>query len=159
MNDIWKYFEDCTSDLTIPDEWENVSYEFNTCPSWCFKGFRILIQHADPKERKFENSPRFYIFRANDRGNSSFSWHTHSETFSDVLKILSDEQTYHDVANGFMEKHRKESIAIALNDFNKERQKIKNYEYLSLDDWLLTYGNDLSDKDYKEGQAIVALFD
>jgi len=142
MNDIWKYFEDCTSDLTIPDEWENVSYQHDTCPSWCFKGFHIMVQHVDPKEREFEDNPRFYIFRMNDYGDSPFSWHTHSETFSDVLKILADEQTYHDVAKGFMEKHRKE-----------------NYEYLSLDEWLLTYGNDLSEQDYKEGQAIVALFD
>ena len=100
-----------------------------------------MIQHANPKKREFEDSPRFYIFRMNDYGDH-MSWQTHSETFSGVLKILSDEQTYHDVANGFMEKHRKES-----------------YDYLSLDDWLLFYGKDLSDQDYKEGQAIVELFD
>ena len=141
MNDIWKYFEDCTSDLTIPDEWENVSYQHDTCPSWCFKGFHIMIQHANPKKRAFEDSPRFYIFRENDYGDPK-SWQTHHETFTGVLKILADEQTYHDVANGFMEKHRKES-----------------YEYLSLDEWLLTYGNDLSKQNYKEGQAIVELFD
>ena len=139
--DIWKHFEDCISDLTIPDEWENDSFKDDTCPSWWFKGFRIMIQHANPKKREFEDSPRFYIFRENDYGDH-MSWQTHSETFSGVLKILADEQTYHDVANGFMEKHRKES-----------------YEYLSLDEWLLTYGNDLSKQDYEEGQAIVALFD
>ena len=144
MNDIWKYFEDCTSDLTIPDEWENESFQNDTCPSWVFKGFHIMIHHADPNKREkgFEDSPRFHIFRRNDYANDPFSWETHSETFTGVLKILADEQTYHDVANGFMEKHRKE-----------------NYEYLSLDEWLLTYGNDLHEQDYKEGQAIVALFD
>ena len=138
---IWKDFEDCTSDLTIPDEWENVSYKDDTCPSWCFKGFHIMIQHANPKKREFEDSPRFYIFRMNDYGDH-MSWQTHSETFTGVLKILADEQTYHDVAKGFMEKYRKE-----------------NYKSLSLDEWLLTYGNDLHEQNYKEGQAIVVLFD
>ena len=143
MNDIWKYFEDCTSDLTIPDEWQNVSYQHDTCPSWCFKGFHIMIQHANPKKREqgFEDSPRFHIFRMNDYGDH-MSWQTHHETFTGVFKILADEQTYHDVAKGFMEKHKKE-----------------NYKDLPLNEWLLTYGNDLHEQDYKEGQAIVALFD
>ena len=136
------YFDSCVADLKIPDEWENVSYGNDTCPSWVFKGFHIMIDHPDPKEREqgFEDDPRFHIFRMNDYGDHP-SWEAHHETFSGVLKILADVQTYHDVANGFMEKHSKES-----------------YEDLPLNEWLLTYGNDLHKQDYKEGQAILELF-
>ena len=134
------YFDSCVADLKIPDEWENVSYKDDTCPSWCFKGFHIMIQHTNPKKREFEDSPRFYIFRMNDYGDH-MSWQTHSETFTGVLQILADEKTYHDVAKGFMEKNKKE-----------------NYKSLSLDEWLQEYGDNLHEQDYKEGQAIIELF-
>jgi len=137
------FFDDCVSDLAMPEGWEDVSYGNDSCPSWAFKGFQIFINHADWKKREdgVEDESRFWIIREVDYGGSS--WSASADTFDDVLKIINDEETYHAVARAFMDMHSKP-------DFKK----------LSLDEWLWEYGDTLKYDDYRdEGEAIMGLFD
>tara|TARA_R110000850_G_C9835636_1_gene453773 strand:+ start:481 stop:777 length:297 start_codon:yes stop_codon:yes gene_type:complete len=39
--------EEYTKDLTIPEEWENVSYKNDIAPSWHYNGWHIYIHHYD----------------------------------------------------------------------------------------------------------------
>ena len=39
--------EEYTKDLTIPKEWENVSYKNDLAPSWHYNGWHIYINHYD----------------------------------------------------------------------------------------------------------------
>ena len=39
------WFDDYTTDLTLPKEWEDQSYKNDVCPSWVYKNYRIFINH------------------------------------------------------------------------------------------------------------------
>lgn len=138
------HFKECVADLTMPKGWEDVSYGNDTCPSWLYRGFQVMIDHPDFKQRETnnenENAPRFYIFRAQEYGDAP-TWNAECHTFGEVLSILNDEQTWHDVAVAFVERHGDEP--------------------LSLDDFLLLAETkaDLHPEYYAEGEAISMLFD
>ena len=42
-----EWSEEYTKDLTIPSEWENVSYKNDLAPSWHCNGWQIYIHHYD----------------------------------------------------------------------------------------------------------------
>ncbi len=42
-----EWSKEYTKDLTIPKEWENVSYKNDLAPSWYFNGWQIYIHHYD----------------------------------------------------------------------------------------------------------------
>lgn len=137
------HFKECVADLTMPKGWEDVSYGNDTCPSWLYRGFQVMIDHPDFKQRETnnedENAPRFYIFRAQEYGDDP-TWKAEADTFNEVVAILNDEQTWHDVAVAFMNRHSEE-----------------NEDPLSLDEWLM--GRDLHPEYKAEGEAIMRLFD
>ena len=137
------HFKECIADLTMPKGWTDCSWHNDTCPSWLYRGFQVMIDHPDFKQRetnnKDENATRFYIFRAQEYGDIR-GWSAECHTFEEVLSILNDEQTWHDVAVAFMNRHSEE-----------------NEEPLSLDEWLM--GRDLHPEYKAEGMAISMLFD
>ena len=138
------HFKECVADLTMPKGWTDCSWHNDTCPSWLYRGFQVMIDHPDFKQRETnnedENATRFYIFRAQEYGDAP-TWNTECHTFEEVLSILNDEQTWHDVAVAFVERHGDKP--------------------LSLDDFLLLAETkaDLHPEEYAEGMAISMLFD
>ena len=40
-------FKECIEDITIPEEWEDVSYSNDEAPSWTYNGYQIHINHRD----------------------------------------------------------------------------------------------------------------
>ena len=53
------YFKECIEDITIPEEWEDVSYGNDEAPSWTCNGYQIHVNH-----RNFIDRPdtfRYYI--------------------------------------------------------------------------------------------------
>ena len=58
------YFDACIEDITIPEEWEDVSYGNDACPSWLYNGYQIFIHHRDIEKRESPelNSFRYYIY-------------------------------------------------------------------------------------------------
>ena len=93
---LMTHFKECVADLTMPKGWEDVSYGNDTCPSWLYKGFQVMIDHPDFKQRETnnedENATRFYIFRAQEYGDAP-TWNAECHTFKEVLSILN----WHDV--------------------------------------------------------------
>jgi hypothetical protein len=72
----------------IPAGWDDVSWHNDMSP--CFEneaaGWRLWVQWADPKEREFEDMPRFSLCPTDDR-----AWedsHTGFETWEQVLEFL-----------------------------------------------------------------------
>ena len=52
-------FKECIEDITIPEEWEDVSYSNDEAPSWTHNGYQIHINHRDFIERT--DTFRYYI--------------------------------------------------------------------------------------------------
>tara|TARA_R100001082_G_scaffold74178_1_gene42801 strand:+ start:180 stop:470 length:291 start_codon:yes stop_codon:yes gene_type:complete len=88
-------FDDCVSDLTMPEGWEDVSYGNDACPSWAFNGFQVFIEHANPKEREVPEWSRFWIIREADYGIGG-TWSAEANTFDEVLKVIDDVDPFPD---------------------------------------------------------------
>jgi hypothetical protein len=65
-------FPDFELELTIPNEWEDVSWKNDACPSWTTPGtsespygYRVFIDYKNPEEREHPVLKRFSIFRLN----------------------------------------------------------------------------------------------
>ena len=67
------WFDDYTTDLTLPKEWEDQSYKNDVCPSWVYKNYRIFINHYDKTKRTddTDDQPRFTICLDEDYINTS----------------------------------------------------------------------------------------
>ena len=82
------HFEECVADLTMPKGWVDESYGNDVCPSWSYKGFQVMIHHADTKrEESFRDALRFYIFKRDEYGDS-LTWSAEANTFNEVTKII-----------------------------------------------------------------------
>ena len=46
------FFDECTTDITMPQGWKDISYKNDACPSWSFNGYQVFIHHPDPNERE-----------------------------------------------------------------------------------------------------------
>ncbi len=86
------YFKECVADLTMPTNWIDESYVHDVCPSWSYKGFQVMIHHADTKQREegFEDASRFHIFKRDEYGDS-LTWSAEVDTFNEVVKIINKE--------------------------------------------------------------------
>ena len=63
----WK--DNCLSDINIPNQWTDVSWHNDACPSYRFNGFQIWIAEKDKKLRELgEDSDRFYVSHYNYYG-------------------------------------------------------------------------------------------
>lgn len=63
--DIASHFRQCIEDLEIPNEWRDVSYPNDVCPSFVINGFHVYIDHADQSKRELPDPDRFYVFPEN----------------------------------------------------------------------------------------------
>ena len=87
------FYKECTKDLNIPSEWEDVSYKNDVCPSFLFKGWQIFINHIDPKQREVEEQTRFIVIKDDEYGQAVQSLFLETNEFEHVLKFL-DIQEY-----------------------------------------------------------------
>ncbi len=148
------HFKECVADLTMPKGWEDVSYGNDTCPSWMYRGFQVMIDHPNLNERENQSDPhhmwqdkRFYIFRAQEYGDDP-TWKAEADTFNEVVAILNDEETWHAVARAFVSRHG--------SDGNLPWSAKKPR---SLDEFLNLYGHAIHPEYKAEGEAIMRLFD
>ena len=136
-------FKECIEDLEIPKDWEDLSYQHDVCPSFGYKGFQIFINHKDPKKSDDGYEKRFYISRIREYGDPNFE--KLANTFEEVIEILDDVNTYHEVAKHFMDKEDR-------------TYKFETGKKLSLDDWIYKNGHALYKDDLKEAHDIMNLF-
>jgi len=83
---VQEFFKDCLKDFDKPDNWEDVSYYNDVCPSFYYKGYQIFVDHADPEERELEGSTRFAIIIDYEYANTG--WSFNCETIEEVLPEL-----------------------------------------------------------------------
>ena len=145
------HFKECVADLTMPKGWTDCSWHNDTCPSWLYRGFQVMIDHPDFKQRETnnedENATRFYIFRAQEYGDAP-TWNAECHTFKEVLSILNDEETWHAVARAFVSRHGYDGIL----PWSARKKR-------GLDIFLNLYGHAIHPEYKAEGEAIMRLFD
>lgn len=66
----------------IPSDWIDVSWRHDLCPSWRANECTIYVDHADLKQREYENTFRFAVL--DDDGECIIS----TDEWSDVLKAI-----------------------------------------------------------------------
>jgi len=85
------FFKECIEDLSIPNEWVNESHGNDACPSFSFNGWQIFINHKDPKQREVYQA-RFFVFKADEYGESVLSLFLETDEFDHVFKFLEIEK-------------------------------------------------------------------
>ena len=85
----WSFFQGFVDDLNIPDEWVDVSYHNDTCPSWTFNGYQIFIDSLDKEMSEHPNDPRFRIIYSALYGEHN-NLVKSAEKFRDVLQFLKE---------------------------------------------------------------------
>ena len=86
------FFKECIKDLSIPNEWENISYKNDACPSFLFNGWQIFINHKDPKQREIEEQLRFFVHKAEEYGEADLSLFLETDELDHVFKFLEIEK-------------------------------------------------------------------
>ena len=79
------YHEDCYADLSIPEDWTNISYGNDDCASFVFNGYHIFI--AEKNDPDYVGD-RFYIKAYDETGIGNYDDYYLSDSFSDVLKFV-----------------------------------------------------------------------
>tara|TARA_R100000655_G_scaffold18857_1_gene39601 strand:- start:2618 stop:3082 length:465 start_codon:yes stop_codon:yes gene_type:complete len=147
VNNWIPYFKECVEDLDIPKDWKDLSYHDDVCPSFEYKGFHIFVNHKDPKQRdgyeeEYDIGQRFYIHRIREYFDPKFE--KSANTLDEVIQILDDVNTYHEVARHFMDKEDR-------------TYKFETGKKLSLDDWIYKNGHALHKDDLQEAHDIIDL--
>ena len=84
---VQEFFKDCLKDFDKPDNWVDVSYlGGDTCPSFEYNGYQIMVNHPDPEQRELEGSFRFTVFIALEYGEEG--WAFCAETIEEILPEL-----------------------------------------------------------------------
>ena len=142
VNNWRPHFEKCVEDLEIPENWEDLSYNNDACPSFGYKGFQIFVNHKDPKQRDgyeegYDIGQRFYITRA--IGYEPYlSFEKQADTLEETIKILDDVNPVHELARHVMD-------------------KLEMGEKLSLEEWVYENGQALHKDDLQEVYDIIDL--
>tara|TARA_R110000824_G_C14713463_1_gene624164 strand:+ start:154 stop:483 length:330 start_codon:yes stop_codon:yes gene_type:complete len=80
-----EYFAECLKDFVQPENWANISYGNDACPSFEYNGYQIFVDHPDPKEREVgEDSNRYAVIISLEYGDTG--WMFCTDNFADVLK-------------------------------------------------------------------------
>lgn len=83
---VQEFFKDCLKDFDKPDNWQDVSYYNDVCPSFHYKGYQIFVNHPDPKKREIKDSFRFAVII--DYEYAYQGWAFCAETIEEVLPEL-----------------------------------------------------------------------
>jgi|TARA_R100000030_G_scaffold94712_1_gene81736 hypothetical protein len=85
--DIREFFKDCLKDFDKPDNWEDVSYYNDVCPSFECNGYQIFVDHPDPEQRELgEGSFRFGVMISFEYG--VMGWNLATDDFNEVLREI-----------------------------------------------------------------------
>ena len=138
------FFEECVADLSKPDGWDHTSYHNDACPSWSYKGWHVFIDHPDAKQRDFEEMKRFTVERTADvgSGDTEFATTFESDSWSDVVAFVADEENLHLAARNLM-----------------KRLSQEGWEKLSLNEWISEYGDKLDKYDREVASELLREFD
>ena len=82
-------FKECIEDITVPEDWEDVSYGNDEAPSWTYNGYQIHINHRDFIERT--DTFRYYISVDEVKHELATSIHelySWSKCFDDLGQVL-----------------------------------------------------------------------
>ena len=84
---VQEYFADCLKDFDRPDNWEDVSYHNDVCPSFECNGYQIFVDHPDPKKRELgEETHRFVVIISLEYGVTG--WTHSTDSLAEVLKEI-----------------------------------------------------------------------
>ena len=83
---VQEFFKDCLKDFDKPDNWQDVSYYNDVCPSFFYKGYQIFVNHPDPKKREIEGDFRFAIII--DYEYAYTGWVFYADTIEEILPEL-----------------------------------------------------------------------
>ncbi len=139
------FFEECVADLSKLDGWDDISHGNDVCPSWSYKGWHVFIDHPDAKQRELgEEMQRFGVQRVTDLGygKTEFATTFESDSWSDVVAFVNDEENLHLAARNLM-----------------KRLSQEGWEKLSLDEWLYEYGDKLNRYDREVASELLREFD
>ena len=81
-----EFFKDCLKDFDKPDNWEDVSYYNDVCPSFEYNGYQIFVDHPDPKQRELEGAFRFAVIISLEY--AEHGWAFCAETVGEILTEL-----------------------------------------------------------------------
>jgi hypothetical protein len=143
--DMTSFFEECVADLSKPDGWDDISSGNDVCPSWSYKGWHVMIDHPDPKQRELgEEMQRFGVQRVTDSGYAitEFATTFDCDWWSEVVAFVSDEENLHLAARNLM-----------------ARLSQEGWEKLSLDEWISEYGDKLDQYDREVAYELLREFD
>ena len=76
-------------DLTIPNDWEDVTYRYGACPSYLSGKFHIFCEHKEAEQREFPSGKRFQVIQVNDDFEPIYNGiGFESETIEEVLSMF-----------------------------------------------------------------------
>lgn len=87
-------FPDFDLDVTIPNDWQDMSWKNDACPSWNTPGTklnpcgcRVFIDYCHPEEREHPSALRFTVFRMNALGEADVDSGRYMDDFEAVLAM------------------------------------------------------------------------
>tara|TARA_R100000773_G_C4183541_1_gene92239 strand:+ start:29 stop:346 length:318 start_codon:yes stop_codon:yes gene_type:complete len=86
-----EWSEEYTKDLTIPGEWENVSYKDDLAPSWHCNGWQIYIHHYNKEIRSQVDAEFRFCVMLSDGDNCDHNYNEGyfcTDDFNLVKKIV-----------------------------------------------------------------------
>ena len=83
---VQEFIKDCLKDFDKPDNWEDVSYHNDVCPSFEYNGYQFFVDHPDPKQRELEGAFRFAVIISLEY--AEHGWSFCAETIEEILPEL-----------------------------------------------------------------------
>ena len=78
-------------DLTIPNDWQDITYSNDACPSYLTGKFQIFCEHRLKEQRECPSWKRFQAIQVNDdleRIDNGISFE--AETMEELLSLLNN---------------------------------------------------------------------
>tara|TARA_R100000742_G_C4188558_1_gene21374 strand:+ start:142 stop:495 length:354 start_codon:yes stop_codon:yes gene_type:complete len=110
-------FKECIEDITIPEDWKDVSYGNDEAPSWTHNGYQIHINHRNFIERK----DAFRYYNSVDDGKHELATSIHelyswSKCFDDLGQVLNFIKTPFISRAKFVKSLQTNSYKISVSD-------------------------------------------
>jgi hypothetical protein len=116
-NWIQNHFNECTADLTLPDNWENISYKNDACPSWLVNGFQVFIDHPIQERRECKSWERFHVAIESESAFSGI-WTFSTDSWDEVLETIEKQLYCEWNAGEIKEVHSEQSLYENYKDTN-----------------------------------------
>ena len=81
------FFDGFLDNFEKPEQWVNVSYHNDVCPSFECNGYQIFVDHPNPEERELgKETTRYCIIISLEYGDTGWTFQT--DDLDEVLKEI-----------------------------------------------------------------------